>query len=324
MPEVYARIAVCVSISQPLCRILISMPPVHGMPFVTARHHPDCVSDCDSEDEIVSPHQTTLLKLLDSYLQPSQSRGLAADSSELRRLTEFVTRIFFTLALYTQQAIGRALGPNNARSLPESGDPRAYSLQSPSAAPSGAQALQELDLLLPKICEALVLVTQCLTSLSLISEESAGTPPRPPAPQGRPGDRATGQHLKDAISNAVAPSGEGMVECLIGKAISCCELIRPTECPHVKRRSDSWICSSPGSRLARSPLRPCRWNTRGTWRASCMPMPRRVVGPGRLAQPTQRALRTSRGTLYGSWASSLPIAERCRTESASAAGCRLS
>ena len=33
--------------------------------------------------------------------------------------------------------------------------------------------MQELDLLLPKVCEALVLVTQCLTTIMLRAEASA-------------------------------------------------------------------------------------------------------------------------------------------------------
>ncbi|KIP08818.1 hypothetical protein PHLGIDRAFT_68694, partial [Phlebiopsis gigantea 11061_1 CR5-6] len=110
------------------------------------------------DDEVVTPHQTTFLKLLDAYLQPSQERPLAIDSGEMRDLSGFLSREFLTLSTYCQHAIRRA----PAEEEPRPGDPA---------------ALQELDLLLPKVCEALVLVTQCLTSLCLISEESANASP---------------------------------------------------------------------------------------------------------------------------------------------------
>lgn len=169
--------------------------------------------------EVVSPHQTTLLKLLDSYLQPSQPRGLAPDGEELRALCVFLTREFFVLSSYTCRAISRSLGPSDASASqpPErrQGDtPRTATVEDSETGTEGAAALQELDLLLPKVCEAFVLVTQCLTSLALISEESHANSQGPAgacAPQGASVDG----RLADVISRAASPAGAGFVECLI-------------------------------------------------------------------------------------------------------------
>ncbi|KAI0084463.1 spinocerebellar ataxia type 10 protein domain-containing protein [Irpex rosettiformis] len=98
-------------------------------------------------EEVVTPHHTTLLKLLDAYLQPSNRGHINASRQCLWRLCEMTTTVFFSLGDYTQQSIQRALGSYKT------------------------QQLEELDLLLPKVCEALVLVTQCLISLTLFSEE---------------------------------------------------------------------------------------------------------------------------------------------------------
>jgi ataxin-10 len=174
----------------------------------------------------VSPHQTTLLKLVDAYLQPSQSRGLAADSRELRSLCEFLTAEFTLLALYTRKAISRALASANSDAAQLSGeqgsdtstDSDTLTPGNPAKSPGHLDdvgSLRELDLLLPKVCEALVLVAQALTSLSLISEESAA-PLHPPAPRGSPVVSSTGDRLRDLIGNATTPTGEGFVECLIG------------------------------------------------------------------------------------------------------------
>lgn len=190
------------------------------MPSDVSASPVDIGSETARQDELVSPHQTTLLKLLDSYLQPSQERELAVDSSELRELSDFLIKQFFLLATYTQHSIQRALGSNNASCPQRSGGDHsggaastANSAQDITTAPSDTGGLQELDLLLPKVCEALVLVTQCLTSLSLISEETfSGSP----SVSHFAGDRATREHLKDRISSSVASAGKGLVECLIG------------------------------------------------------------------------------------------------------------
>ena len=163
---------------------------------------------------MVTPHQTTFLKLLDAYLQPSHPPTF--DSGELRDLSGFLSQEFFTLSTYAQRAIVRALGPADARrqspETPQSSDGPAGE----GPRPDDASPPQELDLLLPKVCEALVLVTQCLTSLCLISEESANAPSPTPI-QCAPDDNAPRRRpTKDDVSSAVSPSGQGLIEILIG------------------------------------------------------------------------------------------------------------
>ncbi|EIW58745.1 uncharacterized protein TRAVEDRAFT_29229 [Trametes versicolor FP-101664 SS1] len=169
------------------------------------------------EDEVVTAHQTTLLKLVDSYLHASQqahevalSRRHAADRG--RSLFDVLTEAFFALSKYAQDAIQRALGsgrtspPREAHSNPPPSTEVAGEEQ-PDAAPP---PLQNLDLLLPKVCEALVLVTQCLTTVALRAEEAA-------AAATRPGDTQP-KHLspKDLLVAATAErSGPRLVESLI-------------------------------------------------------------------------------------------------------------
>lgn len=172
---------------------------------------------------MVTAHQTTLLKLVDSYLHASQqahevalSRRHAADRG--RSLFDVLTEAFFALSKYAQDAIQRALGsgrtspPREARPHPPPSTEVAGEEQ-PDAAPP---PLQNLDLLLPKVCEALVLVTQCLTTVALRAEEAA-------AAATRPGDtQPTHLSPKDLLVAATAErSGPRLVESLIGAPFSC-------------------------------------------------------------------------------------------------------
>ena len=130
------------------------------------------------EGEIVTPHQTTLLKLLDSYLQPSQTHNVALGNKALTKLCSMLTSEFFALAIYAQQAIVRALGPNDARSTATNNVTTPPSSAGGSApnVPKEVPPLEEVNLMLPKVSEALILVTQCLISLTLYSEESTPSP----------------------------------------------------------------------------------------------------------------------------------------------------
>jgi len=97
-------------------------------------------------EEVISPHQTVLLKLLDSHLQSSHPHSIH------KHLCVTLTSTFFELSTYAQGSIARALGP---------------------PPPSGSEddhVPRELDVLLPKVCEALVLVAQCLATMILHSE----------------------------------------------------------------------------------------------------------------------------------------------------------
>jgi hypothetical protein len=59
----------------------------------------------------------------------------------------------------------------------------------------------ELDLLLPKVCETLVLITQCIVTIVLTEEER---------------DELSCESLKVAFSQAVSEKGQGFIESLVG------------------------------------------------------------------------------------------------------------
>lgn len=98
------------------------------------------------DGEAVTPHQTTLLKLTDSYLQ-------SADSPERDAVHEglmpMLSQVFFSLSASARASVSRSIGSGG-------GDA--------SAPPA------ELDVMLPKVCEALVLLTQCIVSVALAAE----------------------------------------------------------------------------------------------------------------------------------------------------------
>ncbi|KAI0825852.1 spinocerebellar ataxia type 10 protein domain-containing protein [Irpex lacteus] len=146
-------------------------------------------------DEAVTPHQTTLLKLLDAYLQPS-NLGHAS-------LCTLMTTTFFALAEYAQQSIQRALG--SYKSTPDS----ANTSLPPAADTESSSPLNQIDLLLPKVCEALVLVTQCLVSLALFSEEECNSKGPVPSQERTPSSpktlRLLDQFLPRITFGKVAP-----------------------------------------------------------------------------------------------------------------------
>lgn len=184
--------------------------------------------------EVVTPHQTTLLKLLDSYLQPSQAQHLQLSNERLTELCTMLITGFFALSEYAQQSITRAVGAigegavQPAREYP-SEDGKNVGPADPSAAPSTESSpLNELDLLLPKVSEALVLVTQCLISLALYSEEHLDSCGRiQSGPRGHTSEAADERALADYVNGAVSRSGSGSLECLIGAWRTLSFLPRP-------------------------------------------------------------------------------------------------
>ncbi|KAF8202194.1 spinocerebellar ataxia type 10 protein domain-containing protein [Pholiota molesta] len=136
---------------------------------------------CDP-NEIVTPHQTTLLKLVDSYLQANQLNPTSTQIPEILRTHEslgsFLAKRFFSLSEYAQNAMQRSLGMRTSSDSSSSSEKSPNLSPSPptyAAAPATAAALstfpQELDVMLPKVCEALVLVTQCIVTICLEAEE---------------------------------------------------------------------------------------------------------------------------------------------------------
>lgn len=148
-----------------------------------------------SGNEIIAPHQTTLLKLLDSYLQSSEESMIRG------QLCPMLSQTFFGLSSYAQEAIRRALGPgaSDGPSLSASGIVNIEVISQP------ATPLHELDLLLPKVCEALVLVTQCIVTITLADEDEATV-----------WVDSEGNELKTVFNEALSGRGEGLVESLLG------------------------------------------------------------------------------------------------------------
>jgi len=166
------------------------------------------------DEEIITPHQTTLLKLLDSYLQSTQHPELLfAEPESSAELVQMLLSVFLSLTAYAQQAIRRALGISltTGSSVPRSTpDDSPYHTFKSSGADAGNQQsseptqepLQQLDLLLPKVCEALVLVSQCLITMLLNAEEGAS-------------DISNEISMKESISTATSRDGQGLVESLV-------------------------------------------------------------------------------------------------------------
>ncbi|KAI0725847.1 spinocerebellar ataxia type 10 protein domain-containing protein [Fomitopsis betulina] len=136
--------------------------------------------------EPITPPQTTLLKLLDSYLHKT-SHGLQAIDHNTA-LIRMLINTFFALSAYAQSAIRRALGSaDTPQTDPDAGD--------------HATAPKELDLLLPKVSEALVLVSQCLSTLALSEPD-------------QPTSSATGR-VKTTLAMVRSSGDEGLVESLV-------------------------------------------------------------------------------------------------------------
>ncbi|KAJ6624949.1 spinocerebellar ataxia type 10 protein domain-containing protein [Mycena sp. CBHHK59/15] len=127
------------------------------------------------QDEIITPHQTTLLKLVDSYLQavkapstPTTPQGTPI-YAKLRRM---LAKTFFSLSKYAQNSIGKSLGISSSTVQPPA--PNAHA--PPDLGQPAFEPPSSLDVMLPKVSEALVLVTQCIVTITLESDELAVTP----------------------------------------------------------------------------------------------------------------------------------------------------
>ena len=116
-------------------------------------------------------------------------------------LVSMLIDTFFELAGYAQNAIRRALGSVEERQ----GDPSNMDVDYDG----DAAVPKELDLLLPKVSEALVLVSQCLTTLSLGEAEHAVP---------------SAASIRATLAAAHSASGEGLVESVVGAHIHAVRL----------------------------------------------------------------------------------------------------
>lgn len=170
------------------------------------------------EDEIITPHQTVLLKLLDSHLQTA---NLTVEMCQ--QLCPMIASTFFDLGEYSVSAIDRAAphvsspasAPPSLSSASSSGtDSSAPLILTPpelffgpiytTPAPVSEVPLDsaELDMLLPSVCEALVLMTQCLVTFALTSEDEEL-------------DFPLGDNPRDFLNAAMVEEGVGMPEIII-------------------------------------------------------------------------------------------------------------
>ncbi|TFK18978.1 hypothetical protein FA15DRAFT_674855 [Coprinopsis marcescibilis] len=163
---------------------------------------PDLYKKFNMPDEIITPHQTTLLKLVDSYLQSIQLDISTSPEGEILQthvaLGPFLAKRFFTLSNYAQKAMQRSLTGRPAESP---------SSQSSKPEDANTEPLSELDVMLPKVCEALVLVTQCVTTIALEAEEYKGR-------QFEDGAVGNISNMKEFFID-VRYSGQGLIENLI-------------------------------------------------------------------------------------------------------------
>ena len=131
----------------------------------------------------------TLLKLIDCYLQSAQHNAMSiVDILETHQsLGSFLSTRFFLLSSYSQQSIARALGtqpittewnPLSEQSTTSTSPPNSSASDNSGSSSASASTTTfpllppaELDAKLPTVCEALVLLTQCIVTICLETEE---------------------------------------------------------------------------------------------------------------------------------------------------------
>ncbi|KAF9054428.1 spinocerebellar ataxia type 10 protein domain-containing protein [Panaeolus papilionaceus] len=154
--------------------------------IIEASSAPDLYRRFNVPNEIITPHQTTLLKLIDSYLQSNPIETAGNRLPDIMKIHEsfgtFLAKRFFTLSAYAQDSVRASLGMGpSSRSGHHNDDTNrnsSESVSSPSVnSPNSSDSSSflsppaELDVMLPKVCEALVLVTQCIVTIGLEAEE---------------------------------------------------------------------------------------------------------------------------------------------------------
>jgi ataxin-10 len=132
-----------------------------------------------------------------------------------------LSETFFGMMEYAQHAIRRALGPN-ASDGPSSGLSGIVNIEVTS---EGTPPPQDLDLFLPKVCEALVLITQCIATITLEEENDH-----------QDGSRRVDNNvyeLRTAFNEARSGGGNGLIESLLGlpilSIITSVHSLQPTE-----------------------------------------------------------------------------------------------
>ncbi|KAH9995595.1 spinocerebellar ataxia type 10 protein domain-containing protein [Russula vinacea] len=153
------------------------------------------------DDEPVSPTQTTLLKLLDSFLNsvPTPFRGRDDHRNNLAGL---LASVFLLQAKHVQDAIQHATGERSP------GQNAATNVRGGGGTPIQA-ASRALDGRLPGVWVVLVLLSTCLSSILLAEQEDYGGVSTDPG-------GVTSSHLcHDTISAMRSGTGSGFIEDLL-------------------------------------------------------------------------------------------------------------
>ena len=166
-----------------------------------------CVEHQCRDQEPTSPHRTTFLKVLDSYLlralaTNSPPRKAEADQYNLNQVVSAIgdELLSFLLVLvdYANSSLKRSVG-----SLVGTED--APSASEPSSGGAAPKPLLDYDPLLPKVCESIILVAQSFCTLSLAKGDGGTISP-------------IGQRTVRLLTDASLPQGIGVIEALIGEA----------------------------------------------------------------------------------------------------------
>lgn len=192
----------------PGIRSFLSFSNLDSFQNSTIEHH--CTHTCSHiarypvltsycrEDEPVSPTQTILLKLLDSFLNPVPT-PFRGRHDHLNNLTGFLASGFLFQAKHAQHVIQNATGE------PPPGENIVTDV--------GVSSNCVLDERLPGVWVALVLLSTSLSSILLAEQEDhsgANADPRV----------VTLTHLcNDAISASQSPTGTGFIEELVGMMV---------------------------------------------------------------------------------------------------------
>lgn len=158
-----------------------------------------------SDKEPTSPHRTTFLKILDSYLlrtltTNTPSKRTEADEHDLDQLLTAIAGELLPLLIelidYANLSLERSIGSlQGSANGPSTGSDRTSASQPPL----------NYDVLLPKVCESIVLVVQSFCTLSLAKNDD--------------GPIALIAHrTMKLLTDSLLPRGVGVIEGLIGEA----------------------------------------------------------------------------------------------------------
>ncbi|KAH9066665.1 spinocerebellar ataxia type 10 protein domain-containing protein, partial [Lactarius vividus] len=162
---------------------------------------PEVYRRTSMQDEDISPSQTTLLKLVDSFLQ-SIPASFLDEGDHLCNLAGFLASVFLFQAENGRRAIQQVTGT-------PSPEPRATTDVRDSGGSVRRSSSGAVDLQLSSVCVALVLLSTSLSSILLAERENGG-------------GVTTGPNLvsvtlpcTNAISGSRGPTGSGFIESLL-------------------------------------------------------------------------------------------------------------